>query len=359
MNWIYIVFLLGFYVIFRKNLEWVFPMFIVRSKKFTKEIYDFGSRHQWALRGFFSVGVFLGFILMVYSFIYLVEGVIQIQEEEIARLSVILPEQEVAGVTFPLIHWILAISITLIVHELGHGIASAAERVKPKNVALVMFLGIIPGAGVEIDNKKLNKLPQLSRLRVIAAGSYMNILVALLIIFINIPLIELGQSYMNFEGILITELEQGRPGEHVLDVGVVITAINDFQLTSLEDVNKIGEQLNPNSEVQIQTDKGLYVLKTDDEGKIGFMGVPQLTYKEDPVSQGLFWFMDLLGWTFLVCVGIGIANMMPLWPFDGGLVVKEVVDRIKINKALVPIYALTLILVLINFFSPQIRALIV
>jgi membrane-associated protease RseP (regulator of RpoE activity) len=356
MNWFYLVFLLGFYLVFRKRLEWVFPMFIVRSTKFTKEIYEFGNKHQWILRGFFTVGVVLGIILMLYAFVYLVGGVVNIKQEEIARLSIVLPDQEVGGVTFPLIHWIIAISITLIVHELGHGIASSAERSRPKNVAFVMFLGLLPGAGVELDEDKLKTLSPLSRLRIMSAGSFMNILVAILILMINIPLVAMSQQYSTFDGILIIGVESGSPADGILEPGSVISGINDVKLTSLDDMQMIKEQIEPNQKIYVQTNKGLQVIQTDSDGKIGFTGIPKMKQKEDMFSQSILWFIDLLGWTFLVCLGIGVANMMPLWPFDGGFVIKEVVEKLKIDKALVPIYAITLILVLINLFSPQIRA---
>ena len=135
MNWLYPLALIAlFYIVFRKHLKWESPMVIVRSNRFTQELYDFGLSHQWVLRGFFTIGVVLGLLLMAYSFWYLIEGVLKLGEETIPRLSMILPGQSYAGITFPLSQWAIAIAIAFIVHEGGHAIASSAQRIKPKNV---------------------------------------------------------------------------------------------------------------------------------------------------------------------------------------------------------------------------------
>ncbi len=359
MNWLYPLILLAlFYIVFRKRLEWEFPMILVRSKRFTQDLYDFGTRHQWFLRGFFTIGVVLGLLLMAYSFIYLAEGVIRLGEEEIPRLSIILPGQEFAGIEFPIVYWLIAISVAFIVHEGGHGIASSAEKIQPKNVALAMLLGVIPGAGVELDMEKIQQLSSLGRLRIMSAGTFMNVLFALFLIMARIPLVSLGENYVTLEGIMVTEVEPGSPGENMLKTGLIITGINDLKLSSSEDLQKIKEHIKPDSFVYIETNKGLYVVKTDEQGKIGFTGVPKMEYSNEPLPQLLLWVLEALGWTVLVCLGMGAANMMPLWPFDGGYLVKEVLDKIKISKALVPVYTITLILVLINLFSQQIKVLI-
>lgn len=347
-----------FYIAFRKNLQWEFPMVIVRSKRFTHELNTFGKKHDRVLCAFFTLGAGIGLVLMAYSFFYLVEGLLKLGQETLPRITLILPGQEVAGVTFPVINWIIAIGIALAVHEAGHGIASAAERVRPKNVALVMLFGIIPGAGVELDMEQIQKKSALSRMRIMSAGTFMNMITAVILLLAKVPLVEAGQEYVTVQGVLVTGVDAGGPSEGILEPGMLITRINDFDLYSLDSMSLIKQHVFAESETALHTSNGTRSVRTDSNARIGFTGVPQATYSEEPLPQALLWVLDAINWSALVCLGLGVANMMPVWPFDGGYLIKEVLSKIKIDKALVPIYALTLILVLINLFGQHIKAFI-
>ena len=82
---------------------------------------------------------------MVYSVYYLGEGVIRLPVETGSRLEFLIPGTEVAGLQFPLVQGIIAISLVVAIHEFGHGVASAAEGIKPISTAFVLLFGLIPG----------------------------------------------------------------------------------------------------------------------------------------------------------------------------------------------------------------------
>ncbi len=360
---LYIGALILFYILARKRLEVLFPLVVLRSKRFTETINTFGWEYRWYLRKLFTLGVWIGGFLMIYSFYYLIQGVMMLKQESMPRLTPLIPGTSVGGITFPLVQGILTLGIVVLVHEFGHGIAAAAEGIGAKNVAFVLLLGFIPGGGVEMNSKKLEKARSLSRLRVMCAGSFVNVLLAGVVLLLSIPLMILGQGYTVSDGMRVISVDPNSPASGVLSSGIVITSINGIETRSVENLNSLKDYIKPDSLVTLKTDKGVYALITSDEGRIGFSAVPATRVIDDPIAHALSWVSSLLSWVFIATIGLSIANMMPLWPFDGGYMIKELLDNIRVGRIkLTPItgavYAMTLLLVLINLFSNQLRTVI-
>ena len=81
----------------------------------------------------------------------------------------------------PLWYGIIALVVTLVVHEGGHGILSLANKMRVKSLGLLV--AVIPiGAFVEPDEDDLMKSPRRSRLRVYAAGPAVNFAVGFLVL---------------------------------------------------------------------------------------------------------------------------------------------------------------------------------
>ena len=74
--------------------------------------------------------------------------------------------------------------------------------------------------------------------------------------------------------------------------------------------------------------------------------VPPQTLK--PIST----FFTLLHWISLINFGVGIANLLPLKPFDGGYIYEEILKKflgVKIGKQVAELLAiLTLLLIILN-----------
>lgn len=82
----------------------------------------------------------------------------------------------------PLWYGLIALIVTLVVHEGGHGILSLTNKMRVKSLGLL--LAVIPiGAFVEPDEEDLQKAPRRSRLRVYAAGPAVNFLVGFIVLF--------------------------------------------------------------------------------------------------------------------------------------------------------------------------------
>ena len=85
----------------------------------------------------------------------------------------------------------LALVITLVVHEFGHGILSRVEGIRVKAAGLLV--AVVPiGAFVEPDEEELEKAPRWSKMRMYGAGISNNIVVGLLSFFLMIAVFGLA-----------------------------------------------------------------------------------------------------------------------------------------------------------------------
>jgi len=79
----------------------------------------------------------------------------------------------------PLWYGILALIVTLVVHEGGHGVLARANNMRVKSLGL-LFAVVPIGAFVEPDEDELKEAPRHRRLRVFGAGPMVNLVVAAL-----------------------------------------------------------------------------------------------------------------------------------------------------------------------------------
>lgn len=81
--------------------------------------------------------------------------------------------------------FMLAAGVVILTHELSHGIQCVLEGVKVKSAA-VMVAVITFGGAVEPDEEEMNKASLLSKMRIFASGSVVNLLTGLIVIPIMI-----------------------------------------------------------------------------------------------------------------------------------------------------------------------------
>ncbi|KXS11582.1 hypothetical protein M427DRAFT_435681 [Gonapodya prolifera JEL478] len=74
--------------------------------------------------------------------------------------------------------YLLLVLVVSVWHEAGHAIAAACESIPPLTLSLHLYL-IYPAAAIHLDAPSLSLLPPLRRLRVLAAGSWANAILAL------------------------------------------------------------------------------------------------------------------------------------------------------------------------------------
>lgn len=114
----------------------------------------------------------------------------------------------------PLWYGIIALIVTLVVHEGGHGVLALANRMRLRSLGLLY--AVVPiGAFVEPDEDDLAAAPRRSRLRVYAAGPTVNLVVALgtLLLFAGM----LGAA-VPIPGAPVASVVAGQPAE---EAGIV------------------------------------------------------------------------------------------------------------------------------------------
>lgn len=283
-----------------------------------------GYRRFWWLYG--TLGVILGTVGIPFI-LYLVFKALYSKY----FLSVPPPEGTMAlvipGVTIPFWYGILGLATVLIFHELSHGIMARREGVTLKSLGAV-FLTIIPiGAFVEPDEDELRAKKRLARLRVYAAGSFGNILVALLAFLV----LASSAPLFHGSGLQINSVVADSPASGVLEVGMVLKEINGKSIESVQDFGEAVRDIKPGQVAVVKTDKGVYRVATvenRDKPERGFIGISVGPFLREGVSKYLYF---SLSWIVFLNLGIGLTNLAPLHlgiaATDGHHILKEVLEK--------------------------------
>jgi hypothetical protein len=143
------------------------------------------------------------------------------------------------GWNLPLSHlpyYLLAILISVVIHELGHAMASASHKIPIQSVGLTLFGPLIPAAHVELNSVQLRESPVKKQLDILTAGVWMNMYLALIAYFI-IPLAVPGilwPTHSTASGLTVTAVwpNSGVGGETLLIVIKGLLCLRIRHLTS-------------------------------------------------------------------------------------------------------------------------------
>ena len=282
-------------------------------------------KRLWKIYG--DVGITLGFLGMGYVFYALLRTAMKTVQTggEQGGVQLVIP-----GVTIPLWYGLIALAVVMVVHELSHGIVARAEGLPLKSVGLVL-LAVIPGAFVEPDEEELEKAPLRTRLRVYGAGSLANIVTALLaLLIINLAITPVLQP----AGVLVSGVLEESPAFGILQKGDVIIAMDGEQIKDIEEFitfmnhTKPGQMitltvLRDGQEINLQLKLGSHP-ENPDKGYIGIYPAQHVVSKighENIVLPLFFTFY----WVYVLNIGIGLMNLFPLVPLDGGRMLDDVV----------------------------------
>ena len=230
----------------------------------------------------------------------------------------------------------------------------------------------MPGAFVEPDEKQVKKLSMLKKMRIYAAGSFGNLILAAILALVFFLCLEptffrgtVAYGYLNYTEYNLTE---PFPAEKLNMTGVILS-INGVAVEDAENLGKFMSDKLPGQTILIETTKDEYRLtlaeNPEDETK-GYMGIFVVDtkilkdeYRDNPTLSPIFSSTtELLIWVLFLNTGIGIANLLPIKPLDGGLMFEEIVKKFlkkkKWTDKIVKVVSLfTLLLVLIALFGPS------
>lgn len=345
---------------------------LYRTKIGLKFMDSIATKYPKAVRGLGYAGVYFGYIVMILITGYVLFGLYQLifVPEAPAVLQPILPGIQLPGSDFklPLFEGIVSLFIVVVIHEFSHGVVSRAHKIPVHNSGFVMF-GPIPGAFVEPDEKKLTKAKDLKKLSVFAAGPWSNFITAF-IVFLLIAHVfgPIDERISQPKGIIFSEFTPGSPGEISLDTDVTYIKFNGENMTTyahfaelyynteMENFYEVFNNLSAKNRLELYNYRvgDVVTFSTADKdykltlgswpaSKNGtqlrkgepYIGTVSEYVLTDYENRGKWWMqvwrwvfgvvyntsikdLSVIQWIFILSLGLGAANLLPLGPVDGG-----------------------------------------
>ena len=367
----------------RKNMWGPVAMFETRwGVDFIEKVANISKRF-WKV--YFTIGVVAGFFFMVNIFIMIFANAMFIAKTPTAQEGIMLA---IPGITIPFLAPLIAIIILVLVHELSHGIISHADGVKVQSVGALM-LGFLPvGAFVKPDEKKIKRLTLLKKLRIFAAGSFTNIVLSF-IVLLFLAFVFLPGLTEPINGVMLTSIEPDTPAEIAgLEEGMLLTYVGEQRTTDLVEFRNALDALgiNPGDPVKLTADGRQMTVGTIERDGRAYIGIGlcgqvsekslvQMFFLFGPaifiksglispdcyptiISPAVFWFVfEVLKWTVILNYAVGLINLLPIKPLDGGLMAEAVIEKFSRKKRTrrILVYVISLFclaMLLINILGP-------
>jgi len=342
----------------------IFPLLwagLYKTKIGLKSMESLANKHQKLMRIFGYIGIvvgYLGMILMIVSLVMLFVWALTAPEKA-AGVAIIVPspvQLPVAGVlSVPPLYWLLGIFVVATIHEFSHGVIARVSglRVKSSGFAfLSIVIPVIPAAFVEPDEKQLNKAPRAKQLSVFAAGPFSNVLLYAVLMFIVVKFILVPFAHVVYDNNVMmvgfaNDSFNISPSQQIgMNGDEIIYKMDDQSLIETE-ITDIIKEKKPGDTLSISASSGEYLVTlgthpaNSSRPYIGgifiqpsnIMGYAKVymyqmeqympRIKEGylnyaPLIKFFGWFIGLIFWLVILNIGIGLFNLVPIGPLDGG-----------------------------------------
>ncbi len=374
----------------RKKLIVQHKIFLLFKTKFGIKLIDKIARFKkfWKYWGYAAIPV--GFVGMIAVVVLLVTSLVKLVREpsSAAGVSLVLPGVRVPGSSIFLPFWygIISIVVLILIHEGAHGVIARAHNIKVKSTGVGLLVAL-PLAFVEPDEKQLARKPLATKLSVFAAGPFANLCLGfIMILVLGFMVTPALASITEVNGIAITDvLERGAicekynvfcpdierfpANEAGLESGDTVLAVNDQQTTTTEEFVSAMATVKPGDSVILSTDRGEFNVITGEsaeDSSRAYLGVSfkqNMALKEHIQSRfGNFpWILSylsqLLYWIVILNIGVGLINLLPLGPVDGGQMIRAtILHKFKNKRAAMRLVSFismfALLLLLLNIIGP-------
>lgn len=342
------------------GVELNFPVIMWKTKRLRGLISRINNLSPRFWRWYMNIGVIVAFGAMIFITYTIVSTLPTVFETP--SVSVVIPGVEVPGsqIYVPFVYGLIALATVLVVHEFSHGIQAVGEKISIKSIGLLLF-AIIPGAFVEPDEDELKQAKKTSRLRVYAAGSIANVTLAVIALMLMYLCVSGVPNYFAEDGIAIDRIVSDSPSEGVLKEGMVLEAIDGKNINDSNSYASVVSSYSPGDNVTVQTDQGTYHLtlsenpNNESRGFFGIQAVKHFEMVDDslgPLPWILFELVDLFQWVAMLNLGIGLFNLLPIKPLDGGYMIEILLSYKLSEKQYTPIVnALSAVLAMVIVFS--------
>ncbi|MFC1801645.1 site-2 protease family protein [Nanoarchaeota archaeon] len=325
------------------------------------------------------IGIGAGYVGLIGISYFLIKSLYTLifQPELPSQVALVLPGIEVPGLgVLSFWYWVIGIFVIAVVHEFGHGIVAKAHGLKIKSTGFVL-LGPIIGAFVEPDEKQVSKKSDVVQYSIFAAGPFANILLAiaafLLLSFLFLPV---QGNMMETNGFTFSSYhDENFPAEQAgLKPGDVITGLNGETVTKFEDFYEGVKDLKPGDMITVRTQDASFDIvmvgnPTDPEKP--FMGIEGISNKlevKEKYATGYLsvyqkimqWLTSFFMWLFVLSLGIGLFNLLPLPIVDGGRMLKTTITQVskrkdRVDKRFNMIALLFLLVLVLTLLIPGIK----
>ncbi|MBI4894326.1 MAG: site-2 protease family protein [Candidatus Aenigmarchaeota archaeon] len=316
-------------VLDRKNVEFNYGLIIRRWKHGQYVMDKWIFSHRKFLNAFGTVGVVVGFVAAAFGIVSILYATVLGQQSVSPILPTVGEYQYPSGIVgVPFWFWIISIFVVLSVHEPMHAIFARLAGVPVRSWGVMTFFVLPLGAFVDPDMRKVYRLTLMQKLKIFAGGSFGNFMTAAVVLLVLI-----ASSYIMFGQANVP----GGPAD-VAGLEGTIEKVGSVEITHIGNLSSVLNATESGSTIQVATDRGTYEVVTAANPTTGhgsYIGVtfglrPEYMAWKESVSV----FMQLLKWLLIFNIGIGVFNMIPMKPFDGGHVFEAVFAKVlKSEKA--------------------------
>jgi len=361
-----------------QKIFYPFLYFVMYRTKLGLKLMDrMAKKHPKFLKYLAYVGVVIGFFGMVAMAVMLVSNFYNLitKPAAVSGVMMVLPFKAEGVFYVPFFYWIISIFLLAVVHEFSHGVIARLYNIKIKSSGLAflnIIVPVIPAAFVEPDEKELRKRPHIQQLSVFAAGPFSNIIFAFVVLaIIGFVMVPVSNAIFNYDGVLVTGFTPGNetfPAENAgMTENELIIGIDNFPISTVENFTEIMQNKIPGETIAITTTTTNYnitLAESPDNESIGYLGIyltqnqeikKNILQKYGKILPDIFiWFIGLFYWLYVLNLGIGLFNLVPLGPIDGGrmlqLLMHKFFKKKKGDKIWKAISLVFLGLILINVF---------
>ena len=374
----YIILILIFIKNRRKVTSQAKIIFLLRTKIGLKLMDKLSTKYREFIKllGYIGIGVgYAGLILISFLLIKNLYDLLT-QPQAVGGVTLVLPGVNIPGVgVLPFWYWLIAIFTIALVHEFGHGVVSKAHKLEVKSSGMAL-IGPILAAFVEPDEKKIRKQSDITQYSIFAAGSFSNILLAIIALLLTIILLNpIQNTLVEPAGFSFGSLynESYPAASSGLEPGMIITELNNEPLLKYEEFAKQMNYVKPDDIITIKANNNLYTIKTThspDDPEKSFIGIAniknEIKIKENiknPVTQFITKMIVILKeifmWIYLLSLGIGLFNLLPLPIVDGGRMLQvslwKISGKTKGEMIYRKVALFFLLVLLLNLFFPLLR----
>ena len=282
------------------------------------------------------LSIFVGFLGMVLMFAILIHGTWQLFFVPSAPpvVSPVLPGVSIPGLpTLSFWHWIISILVIAVVHEFSHGVFAKLYKIRVKSTGFAFF-GPILAAFVEPDEKHLEKASSFKQLAVLSAGPFANIAFGFLVLaFSLLFLAPLASSVVSYDGVQIVSIAPDYPvSNSTLEAGFEVELLDGVAIESQDHFLQLLEKYEPGEFIELQGGDAVHLVElgvhpeSSDKAMLGVhVGSSRVEIASEIRAQygnffpkALLWTLQLVFWVYVISLGVGLFNLLPLAFLDGG-----------------------------------------